>query len=58
MKFLDIRCACPCGMRVLANIYKQMDVGDEPFNNMIGHLRRTGSLTIKRCEEMHEVRLD
>ena len=53
VKFLDIRSACPCGMNTLAKLYKQMNVESEPFQNMISHLIRTGSLEVKTCEDMH-----
>ena len=53
IKFINIREACPCGMKVMSNIYKEMDMGDEPFNSMIGWLIKTKRLKVKTCKEMH-----
>ena len=52
LRLIDVREACPCGMLVLSVAYKTLDVA-EPFGSVIGHLRRTGSLKIVKCEDIH-----
>lgn len=52
MRLIDVREACPCGMLVLSVAYKTLKY-NEPFGSVIGHLRRTGSLKIRKCEELH-----